>query len=66
VAVRIDYAINISLIKQILCSLFPIEYTADSDKCEKLGEPPKKLKNQKRTKSIILPLIDLFDSFSEI
>lgn len=45
----------------VLCG----QYDDESDKCDKL-ETPKKKSNQKRTKSFIIPMIDVFSSFQEI
>ncbi|CAG2103782.1 unnamed protein product [Medioppia subpectinata] len=46
----------------LLCS----EYSEGSDKCDTLGRPPRKLKHQRRTKSFLIPLLDMFDSFPEV
>jgi hypothetical protein len=40
------------------------EYSEDSDKCQNLI-PPKKRKNQRRTKSMIMAFLRLFESFPE-
>lgn len=42
------------------------DYTEGSDKCDSLGRPPKKLKSQRRTKSFMLPLVEIFATFPEI
>jgi hypothetical protein len=47
-------------------NVFCGEYSGDSDKCRHLGEPPKKRKNQKTTRSFFLPIIDVFNSFREV
>jgi hypothetical protein len=47
-------------------NLFCGEYSDDSDKCEKLGEPPKRRKNQKIPRSFFLPIIDVFNSFGDV
>jgi hypothetical protein len=41
------------------------EYSENSDKCDAL-KAPAKTKQQLRTKSFFLPLIDLFESFPEV
>jgi len=48
-------------ILDILCG----DYEDGSDKCLRLGSPPKKNKNQRRTKSFLIPLIDVLASFPE-
>lgn len=45
----------------LLCT----DWTEGSDKCEKLPPVAKKNKSQRRTKSFILPLIDLLSSLSD-
>ncbi|XP_054155320.1 uncharacterized protein LOC128953824 [Oppia nitens] len=42
------------------------DYTENSDKCDHLELPPKKPKNDKRTKSFAIPLIEILSSFPEI
>ncbi|XP_054152482.1 uncharacterized protein LOC128951258 [Oppia nitens] len=41
------------------------DYADDSDKCDKLGKPPKKRSNLKRTKSISITIAEIFQSFPE-
>jgi len=42
------------------------EYVEGSDKCAKLGPPPKKQKKQRRLKSFAVPVLDLLASFPEV
>ncbi|CAG2105648.1 unnamed protein product [Medioppia subpectinata] len=42
------------------------DYTEESDKCNKLGLPPRKLKSQRRTKSFAVPMIDVLQGFPEV
>lgn len=47
-------------------NVFCGDYIDESDKCLKLGDPPKKKSNQKTTRSFFLPIIDVFTSFREV
>lgn len=38
------------------------DYTENSDKCNQLDEPPQKDKSMKRTKSFIMPLMNIWET----
>ena len=42
------------------------DYTEESDKCSQLPKTPDKRRNQLRTKSFLLPIIAIFESFPDI